>query len=138
MYFRFCHYIIIIALFSAGCATVNKQSDSMIYEGGAFSKSGKLNNTGLNSNFNTDILVSNSNLGYFLLEPDDQTWKAYYYFFRIRNQLFDELVGQLPSFEEEIPVRITSYNVCYTKLLRFLKRYLYSQTGYIVIMRGNT
>jgi membrane-bound lytic murein transglycosylase D len=104
MYFRFCYYTILITLFSAGCASINQKNASLQYDKGAFSKiSSQISADGFNSNLSTDILESN-NLGYFLLEPDDQTWKAYYYFFRIRNQLFEDLVGELPSIEQEIPV----------------------------------
>ena len=42
--------------------------------------------------------------GFFLFQPDSQTWKAYYYFFHIRKRIFEDFPHIVPENENEIPV----------------------------------
>jgi Transglycosylase SLT domain len=42
--------------------------------------------------------------GFFLMEPDSQTWKAYYYFFHLRKRIFEDLPGVVPENEHDIPI----------------------------------
>lgn len=113
MYFRFFYLLLPILVFSFGCASTTKTnlsslSDNYFLDG----NNSRTKNTFKHSKIpvgrsiitGKDYLVSNNELGYYLIEPNDQTWKAYYQFFRIRNQVFEELLGELPSVEQEIPI----------------------------------
>jgi membrane-bound lytic murein transglycosylase D len=46
--------------------------------------------------------------GFFLFQPDSQTWKAYYYFFHIRKRIFEDFPHIVPENENEIPVVFNS------------------------------
>jgi membrane-bound lytic murein transglycosylase D len=46
--------------------------------------------------------------GFLLLQPDSQTWKAYYYFFHLRKRIFEDFPHIIPENENEIPVVFNS------------------------------
>lgn len=50
--------------------------------------------------------------GFFLLQPDSQTWKSYYNFFRVRKRIFEDFPHIVPENENEIPV-VLNYRVQY-------------------------
>ena len=110
MYFRYHYWFLPILLLSISCATVGKHSSQSISENG-YSTILKQNNPyknnlvlGQSELSAEDFFIQEDRVGYYLLDPDDQTWKAHYYFFRIRDHIYQDLVEQLPSTEQEIPV----------------------------------
>lgn len=65
--------------------------------------------------FSKNSLFAKETSGFFLMEPDSQTWKAYYYFFQLRKRIFEDLPGVVPESEHDIPIVLND------KVQNFLK-----------------
>lgn len=95
-------------LFLSGCATTVRESNS--YSNGISfynmnDKSGLENNQQKPAQtFSKNSPFAKETSGFFLIEPDSQTWKAYYYFFHLRERSFEDLPGIVPESEHDIPI----------------------------------
>lgn len=110
MFYRHYYWLLPILLLTVSCATANRQSAGSLSSDGyntAFNSSSEFKNNIIIDKDDVsakDYFVKKDRIGYFLLDPDDQTWKAHYYFFRLRNNIYEELLHELPSTDKEIPV----------------------------------
>src|SRR5574340_935170 len=98
MFFKRHNYFFTIAmgiLFLSGWATTGHESNSYL-NGISFynmnEKSGLENDQQKSAQaFGKNSLFTKETSGFFLMEPDSQTWKAYYYFFHLRKRIFEDL-----------------------------------------------
>jgi membrane-bound lytic murein transglycosylase D len=110
MFFRYYYWFLPILLLTIGCATGGKRGSQSLSDNGYFTQFKQndpyKNNLALGESESSavDYFTREDRVGYYLLDPDDQTWKAHYYFFRIRDHIYQDLVDELPSTEQEIPV----------------------------------
>ena len=112
MLFRRLYILTLVLLCFAGCASKSRSplSDSISFYDPAkkaeFERGLRQDHTqrkfGLVS---TDSLFAKEDeSGFLLLQPDSQTWKAYYYFFHLRKRIFEDFPHIVPENENEIPV----------------------------------
>lgn len=112
MLFRRLYLLTLVLLCFAGCASKSRSplSDSISFYDPAkkaeFERGLRQDHTqrkfGLVS---TDSLFAKEDeSGFLLLQPDSQTWKAYYYFFHLRKRIFEDFPHIVPENENEIPV----------------------------------
>jgi len=50
------------------------------------------------------LFAKEDDSGFFLLQPNSQTWRAYYYFFHLRKRIFEDFPHIVPETESDIPV----------------------------------
>jgi len=110
MIFRPYYLFLPILLLTISCASVGKQSAQSVSGNGFLTQLSQdkpyRDNVAIGQSELSaeDFFIKEDRIGYYLLDPDDQTWKAHYYFFQIRDHIYQDLVEQLPSTEQEIPV----------------------------------
>ena len=110
MYSRYCYWLLPILLLTISCATAGRQQPQSLSGSGYSPFLNENNSYGTGHNLgegelsSEDYFVREDKVGYYLLDPDDQTWKAHYYFFTIRDNIYRDLVDQLLTAEQEIPV----------------------------------
>jgi len=112
MFFKYpSHFFTIVLgiLILNGCAvTTARKSNSPPLSGMSLYNVGK--GLDLDNQQKSAPMLSKSGLfakessGFFLMEPDSQTWKAYYYFFLLRKRIFEDLPGIVPENEHDIPI----------------------------------
>ncbi len=110
MFTRYYYLFLPILLLTISCATTGKQASQSISDN-AFSALSNQSDSyygghvlGQSEASAEQYFVREDRTGYYLLDPDDQTWKAHYYFFRIRDHIYEDLVDQLPTTDQEIPI----------------------------------
>ncbi len=114
--FNYLGTIVLIILFLDGCANNTAYKSEPILTGISYYNANKKPDTqktieGSNtqekpsSTFGKGtVYAKETPSGFLLLEPDSETWKAYYYFFHLRKRIFEELPGVVPESEHDIPV----------------------------------
>lgn len=106
------HFFVIVLgiLFLNGCAaTTAYKSNSSLNGMSLYNVDEKSDLLGGNQQnptqaFSKNSLFAKETSGFFLMEPDSQTWKAYYYFFQLRKRIFEDLPGVVPESEHDIPI----------------------------------
>lgn len=104
--------IVLGILFLNGCAaTTAHKSNSSPFSLNGISSYNTDEKSGLEDNqqkparaFGKNSLFAKETSGFFLIEPDSQTWKAYYYFFHLRKRIFEDLPEIVPENENDIPI----------------------------------
>jgi membrane-bound lytic murein transglycosylase D len=101
--------IVLVILFLGGCATTSGYKSNSSLNGISFynmdTKSGLENDQQKPAQaLGKHNLFAKETSGFFLMEPDSQTWKAYYYFFHLRKRIFEDLPRIVPESEHDIPI----------------------------------
>ncbi|HEX9666977.1 MAG TPA: LysM peptidoglycan-binding domain-containing protein [Thermodesulfobacteriota bacterium] len=85
-----------------------------------------------------DLFVKDKDSRFFLLEPNSQTWRAYYYFFYLRDEIFENYPEYDPK-RKQLPVvmnsRVTYYMGYFqTSGRKFFEKWLQRSGQYIPMM----
>lgn len=127
--------IVLVILFLNGCAaTTAYKSTSPSFSLNGLSSYNTDEKSGLENNqqkparaFGKTSLFAKETSGFFLIEPDSQTWKAYYYFFHLRKRIFEDLPGIVPENEHDIPIVLNDRVQNFLKYFQTEGRDLFSE-----------
>jgi len=150
MHFRYFHIIGLLSLFFISCSSNNYKSESPLTSG--IRLYGPGNEPGVTTPLGKDSLgrkfaipydkrglfLRDKGSRFFLLEPNSQTWSAYYYFFYLR----DGVYASYPKFDpkrKELPVVLNSrvqYYIGYfqTRGRKHFEKWLARSGKYIPMM----